>query len=293
MPVVCGPQVGEREVRGRAADLRHRGPHGGRQGPAGGHQPQPGPALRHRLRHRVPGQGPAARAALVHVVGDLDAASSAGSIMTHGDDSGLILPPRVAPYQVVIVPIPPRKGDWNEAVLPKAREVQAALRGGRRPRAPRRPRPAPARLQVRGLGDARRAAPPGARAQGHREGPVRARAARHAREGVRAPGRAGGGGEGEAGRAPGRPAGAGAQVRGRQHDARLELRRVQAGDGRASAASSWPAGAATPACEAAIKEETKATVRVIPIEGERDARGVRPLRQGVPARGVFRPGVLS
>jgi prolyl-tRNA synthetase len=52
-----------------------------------------------------------------------------GLIMTHGDDSGLILPPKVAPHQVVIVPIPPRKGDWNEAVLPKAREVQAALRG--------------------------------------------------------------------------------------------------------------------------------------------------------------------
>src|SRR6185436_19900497 len=52
-----------------------------------------------------------------------------GLIMTHGDDNGLILPPRVAPHQVVIVPIPPRKGDVNEAVLPKAREVQAALRG--------------------------------------------------------------------------------------------------------------------------------------------------------------------
>jgi prolyl-tRNA synthetase len=52
-----------------------------------------------------------------------------GLIMTHGDDSGLVLPPKVAPYQVVIVPIPPRKGDWNEAVLPKAREVLAALRG--------------------------------------------------------------------------------------------------------------------------------------------------------------------
>jgi prolyl-tRNA synthetase len=51
-----------------------------------------------------------------------------GLIMVHGDDSGLILPPRVAPHQVVIVPIPPRKGDWNEAVLPKAREVLAALR---------------------------------------------------------------------------------------------------------------------------------------------------------------------
>jgi prolyl-tRNA synthetase len=52
-----------------------------------------------------------------------------GLIMTHGDDSGLVLPPRVAPHQVVIVPIPPRKGDWNEAVLPKAREVLATLRG--------------------------------------------------------------------------------------------------------------------------------------------------------------------
>src|SRR3979490_1938850 len=36
-----------------------------------------------------------------------------GLIMTHGDDAGLVLPPRVAPYQVAVVPIPPRKGDWN------------------------------------------------------------------------------------------------------------------------------------------------------------------------------------
>ncbi len=49
--------------------------------------------------------------------------------MTHGDDAGLVLPPKVAPYQVVIVPIPPRKGDWSEAILPKAREVAAMLRG--------------------------------------------------------------------------------------------------------------------------------------------------------------------
>jgi prolyl-tRNA synthetase len=49
-----------------------------------------------------------------------------GVIMTHGDDSGLILPPRVAPYQVVIVPI--QRGNWQETVLPKAKEVQTALR---------------------------------------------------------------------------------------------------------------------------------------------------------------------
>jgi prolyl-tRNA synthetase len=48
-----------------------------------------------------------------------------GAIMTHGDDSGLILPPRVAPYQVVIVPI--SRGNWQETVLPKAREIQAEL----------------------------------------------------------------------------------------------------------------------------------------------------------------------
>ncbi len=46
-------------------------------------------------------------------------------IMTHGDDSGLILPPRVAPYQVVIVPIP--RGNWQETVLPRAREIQQEL----------------------------------------------------------------------------------------------------------------------------------------------------------------------
>ena len=46
-------------------------------------------------------------------------------IMTHGDDSGLILPPRIAPHQVVIVPIP--RGNWRETVLPKAQEIAAAL----------------------------------------------------------------------------------------------------------------------------------------------------------------------
>ena len=32
-------------------------------------------------------------------------------IMTHSDDAGLVLPPRVAPVQVVVVPIPPKKND--------------------------------------------------------------------------------------------------------------------------------------------------------------------------------------
>jgi prolyl-tRNA synthetase len=52
-----------------------------------------------------------------------------GLIMTHGDDAGLVLPPKVAPHQAVIVPIPPKSGDWSEAVLPKARALAATLRG--------------------------------------------------------------------------------------------------------------------------------------------------------------------
>jgi prolyl-tRNA synthetase len=45
--------------------------------------------------------------------------------MTHGDDSGLVLPPHVAPHQVVIVPIP--RGNWKETVLPKAEAIRKDL----------------------------------------------------------------------------------------------------------------------------------------------------------------------
>jgi prolyl-tRNA synthetase len=50
-----------------------------------------------------------------------------GVIMTHGDDGGLILPPRIAPYQVVIIPIP--RGNWKETIVPKAREIRDQLAG--------------------------------------------------------------------------------------------------------------------------------------------------------------------
>jgi prolyl-tRNA synthetase len=48
-----------------------------------------------------------------------------GVLMTHGDEGGLILPPRIAPYQVVIVPIP--RGNWRETVLPKAQAIRDDL----------------------------------------------------------------------------------------------------------------------------------------------------------------------
>lgn len=48
-------------------------------------------------------------------------------IMVHGDDKGLVLPPRVAPVQVVIIPIP-YKGPEAEAIMAKVNEVYNKLK---------------------------------------------------------------------------------------------------------------------------------------------------------------------
>ncbi len=49
-----------------------------------------------------------------------------GLVMTHGDDNGVVVPPRLAPTQVVIVPIW-RNDDQEEAVRSKAAELKARL----------------------------------------------------------------------------------------------------------------------------------------------------------------------
>jgi prolyl-tRNA synthetase len=48
-----------------------------------------------------------------------------GMIMTHGDDKGLVLPPLLAPHQVVIVPI--GRGSQAEQVMPAASELAGRL----------------------------------------------------------------------------------------------------------------------------------------------------------------------
>jgi len=47
-------------------------------------------------------------------------------IMTHSDDQGLVLPPKLAPFQVVIVPIY-RKGEEMEMTIAKGKEIKAEL----------------------------------------------------------------------------------------------------------------------------------------------------------------------
>ena len=50
-----------------------------------------------------------------------------GLIMTHSDDNGLVLPPKLAPVQVIIVPIY-RKDEERELVLEYARNVEKELK---------------------------------------------------------------------------------------------------------------------------------------------------------------------
>jgi prolyl-tRNA synthetase len=65
-----------------------------------------------------------------------------GVIMTHGDDKGLVLPPLLAPYQVVIVPI--GRGDQAGQVLSSVRELAERLhRAGIRTHVDDRPQLSP------------------------------------------------------------------------------------------------------------------------------------------------------
>lgn len=50
-----------------------------------------------------------------------------GMVMTHGDDTGIVVPPRLAPVQLVVVPIY-RKDAEKSAVVEKAHAVAAQLR---------------------------------------------------------------------------------------------------------------------------------------------------------------------
>ena len=65
-----------------------------------------------------------------------------GVIMTHGDDKGLVLPPELAPYQVVIVPI--GRSDQAEATLAASADLAARLeRAGIRTHVDDRPQLSP------------------------------------------------------------------------------------------------------------------------------------------------------
>ena len=117
MPVLMGRKTDKEKFAGAARDLRHGGHDARRQGPAGRHlattsattSPRPSTSSssdkdgKLKYVHGRPRWGVSTR-----LIGAI--------IMTHGDDRGLVLPPRVAPIQAVILPIAAHKG----GVLEKA-----------------------------------------------------------------------------------------------------------------------------------------------------------------------------
>ncbi len=200
-----------------------------------------------------------------------------GVIMTHGDDSGLVLPPKIAPYQVVIVPIP--RGNWKETVLPKRASDARSARGRRRARDARRSRTPYAGLEVRRVGTARRAARASRsdrrtsrRARCSRRAATRARRAALPMDGLVAS---------RAGTARHDSKGAvrkGAEVPRRTHRRARDLRRVQTGHGRPPGYVVVALGARTN--EAQVKAETQATIRNVPVlDAEARRQGLHVQRQ--------------
>ena len=51
-----------------------------------------------------------------------------GVIMTHADDEGMVVPPRIAPYQVVIIPVI-KKPEDEDAIMAYIKEIQKDLAG--------------------------------------------------------------------------------------------------------------------------------------------------------------------
>ena len=223
--------------------------------------------------------------------------------MTHGDDNGLRMPPLLAPIEVVIVPI--WRSDEERATRARGGRPHRARRSAsgsgasrRAARARRRARRHEARREVLRVGAARRSAAPRARPARPRQEPgvlvrrdtrekqpVVARRARrggrascssddsgrHARRGARAP-------------------------RGEQHRGAItydRFRELMEGDGGVRLRRLVRRARE---CEAQVKEETKATIRVLPGRGVpvgRSADDVPGAGEPATARGAVGEGVLT
>ena len=214
-----------------------------------------------------------------------------GLIMTHGDDSGLVLPPRIAPHQVVIIPIP--RGNWKETVLPKAEAIRDELvAAGVRVKLDDTEENSPgwkfAEWELRGV-----PAAPRNRTEGSREGAGVLRAPRHAREGRDS---AGGSGDARARRSSTTsrrtcwPAPARSARNTRPRPPTWE-EFTAAMEGRPGfVIASWCGSAE---CEATIKAETQATLRNIPLGSPSVAGPVRPVQRRVGRQGLVRESLLS
>ncbi len=103
VPVIPG-RKSETEKFAGVRFLHHRSHDGRHTCLASRHIAFPRPKFRQSLRHRIPRHVQPVAACWTTSWG-LSTRFVGAIIMTHGDDQGLVLPPRLAPIQVVIVPI--------------------------------------------------------------------------------------------------------------------------------------------------------------------------------------------
>jgi prolyl-tRNA synthetase len=52
----------------------------------------------------------------------------AAMLSVHGDDNGIVLPPRIAPIQVIIIPIPHKDKEKEEAIIKNCKNIAAQLK---------------------------------------------------------------------------------------------------------------------------------------------------------------------
>ena len=217
-------------------------------------------------------------------------------IMSHGDDQGLRLPPAVAPFQAVVVPIW-RKAEEGEPVLAAARAARDVLEAaGVRVRLGRS-RGADAGLQVQRLGDARRAGPDRDWPARRRRAQRRARAPRplgQGRKSRRVDRRACGARERAARRRAEEPLHAGARRDARQHARVRRLREISRADGRRRRRRD---GRHLLVRERRVRDaDSRGDARDLPRDSAGTERRRRPMpglrRSGERAR-FFRQGVLT
>ena len=171
MPVVKGRKTDKEKFAGAEATYTIECHDARPQGPAVRHQPllrrqaSPGPST-------SPSPAGTTSSSTPHQTswGVYHPHSSAAVIMTHGDNNGLVLPPAIAPIQVVVVPIAQHK----PGVLDKAAEAFCDRLKAAGLRVKMDDTDQLPRLEVRRVRDEGRARPSGARPPGHGEGPVRA-----------------------------------------------------------------------------------------------------------------------
>ena len=170
MPVVVGEKPENERFPGADVDLLDRGDDAGRQGPAGRHLALSRDQFRAGRRTSASSRRRANWNSATRRRWGVSTRLIGGVIMTHGDDDGLRLPPRIAPKQVVIVPMLREKPEDAE-LLAYCEKLKAELDGldGLRPAPARTSRQEadPLRQQALGLAAPRRADPARSRPARH------------------------------------------------------------------------------------------------------------------------------